>query len=134
VMKNFKKRVSSHEDRFPKSLFALSRCRITEDDGFKDLLSRLWLHVDERYEVALVVQQRRRQKSRCVGGSWLFIVTSSMAGARIYREDMTRVTASHNRLGLSLSKCIRHKLIAKINGKSKPRAYEALGQILMGHS
>jgi hypothetical protein len=52
-MKNLKKRVSSHEDRFLKILFALSRCRIAEDDDFGDLLSRSWMHVDERDEVAL---------------------------------------------------------------------------------
>jgi hypothetical protein len=37
---------------FPKTLFALSRCRITEDDGFRDLLSRSQMHIDERDEVA----------------------------------------------------------------------------------
>jgi hypothetical protein len=40
VMKNLKKRTSSREDRFLKILFALSRCRIVEDDGLGDLLSR----------------------------------------------------------------------------------------------
>jgi hypothetical protein len=30
---------SNHEDRFPKTLFTLSRCRITEDDGSGDLPS-----------------------------------------------------------------------------------------------
>jgi hypothetical protein len=39
MMKNLKKRVSSHEDHFLKTLFALSRCRIAEDDGSGDLLS-----------------------------------------------------------------------------------------------
>jgi hypothetical protein len=38
---------------FPKTLFALSRCRITEDDGSRDLLSRSQMHIDERDEVAL---------------------------------------------------------------------------------
>jgi hypothetical protein len=41
----------------PKILFALSRCRITEDDGSGDLLSRSQMHVDERDEVASAVQQ-----------------------------------------------------------------------------
>jgi hypothetical protein len=53
VVKNLKKRVSSREDRFPKPLFALSRCRITEDDGFRDLLSRSSMHIDERDEEVL---------------------------------------------------------------------------------
>jgi hypothetical protein len=69
MMKNFKKQASSREYHFLKILFALSRCRIAEDDGSEDLLSRSQMHVDERGEVALVVQQRRRQKTRCVGGS-----------------------------------------------------------------
>jgi hypothetical protein len=43
MMKNLKKRASSNEDRFPKTLFALSRCRITEDDGFGDLRSGLFV-------------------------------------------------------------------------------------------
>jgi hypothetical protein len=49
----------------------------------------------------------------------LFIVTTSMATTHIYREDLFRVTASHNQLGLSLSKRIRHEFIAKINVKKK---------------
>ena len=102
MMKNLKKRASSREDRFPKTLFALSRCRIAEDDGSGDLLSRSQMHVDERDEAVLAAQQRRRRKPRCVGGSWLFVVTSSVAAARIYREDPPRVTASRNRLGLSI--------------------------------
>jgi hypothetical protein len=53
-----------------------------------------------------------------------------MAAAHIYREDLIRVIAYCNRLCLSLSICIRHGLIAKINDKRRPRAYEALGQIL----
>jgi hypothetical protein len=35
-------------------MFALSRCRIAEDDDFGDLLSRSQMHVDERDEVASV--------------------------------------------------------------------------------
>jgi hypothetical protein len=34
------KRVSSHEDHFPKTLFALFQCRIPEDDDSRELLSR----------------------------------------------------------------------------------------------
>jgi hypothetical protein len=102
MMKNLKKRASSHEDRFPKVLFVLYRCRIAEDDGSRDLLSRLQMHIDERDEVALALQQWRRQKPRCVGGSWFFVVTSSVVATRICREDTPMVTVSHNRLGLSL--------------------------------
>jgi hypothetical protein len=50
VVKNLTKQAS--EDHFPKTLFALSRCRITEDDGSRDLLSRSQMHVDEWDEVA----------------------------------------------------------------------------------
>jgi hypothetical protein len=113
LMKNLKKQVSSCEDRFPKTLFALSQCRIPKDYGSGDLLSWLQMHVDERDVVALAAQQRRRRKTRCVGGSWLFVVASSMVVAHIYREDLPKVTTSHNWLGLSLSKRIRHGLIVK---------------------
>jgi hypothetical protein len=41
------KQVSSREDRFPKTLFTLSRCRIAEDDGSGDMLSRSQMHVNE---------------------------------------------------------------------------------------
>jgi hypothetical protein len=47
MMKNLKKRVSSHEDHFPKTLFALSQCMIVEDDGSGDLLSQSQMHIDE---------------------------------------------------------------------------------------
>jgi hypothetical protein len=52
-MKNLKKQMSSHEDRFSKILFTLSWCRITEDDDFGDLLSQSSMHIDERDELAL---------------------------------------------------------------------------------
>jgi hypothetical protein len=113
MMKNLKKRASSRKDHFPKTLFILSRCRIIEDDGSRDLLSRSQMHIDERDAVALVTQQRRRHKPRCIGGSWLFIVTSSMVDAHIDRGDPPRYTTSRNQLGLSLSKRIRHGLIKK---------------------
>jgi hypothetical protein len=71
---------------------------------------------------------------RCIGGSWLFVVTRSMAVTRIYRKDLPRVTASHNRLYLSLSKCIRHRLIAKINNKRRPWTCEALSRISVDYS
>jgi hypothetical protein len=54
---NLKKQANSHEDHFPKTLFTLFRCRIDEDDGFRDLLSRPQMHIDEQDEVALVTQQ-----------------------------------------------------------------------------
>jgi hypothetical protein len=69
---------------------------------------------------------------------WCFcdywFVAISVAAARTYREDLPRVTASRNRLGLSLSKYIRHGLVAKINGKRRSWACEALGQISMDYS
>jgi hypothetical protein len=39
-VKNLKKQASSREDHFKKTLFTLSQCRIAEDDGSRDLLSR----------------------------------------------------------------------------------------------
>jgi hypothetical protein len=62
------------------------------------------------------------------------MITTSMAAAHISREDPPRVTASRNQLGLSLSKHIRHRLIAKINGKRRPRTYEALDRISADYS
>jgi hypothetical protein len=67
----------------------------------------------------------------CFRGCWF--VAISVAVARIYREDLSRVTASRNRLGLSLSKRIRHGLIAKINGKRRPRSCKAL-VLVSGHT
>jgi hypothetical protein len=61
-------------------------------------------------------------------------VAISVTATRIYREDMSRVTTSHNRLVLSLLKRIGHELIAKINGKRRSRVCEALGQILTDYS
>jgi hypothetical protein len=66
VVKNLTKRVSSREDRFPKTLFALCWYRISEDDGFRDLLSRSQMHVDERDEVASGGAAVEAAKSRCV--------------------------------------------------------------------
>jgi hypothetical protein len=117
-----------------KNLIALSWCRITEDDGSGDLLSRSWMHVDERDEVVLTAQRRRRRKRRCVGGSWLFVIFTFMAAARIYREDPLRVRASRNRLSLSLLKRIRHGFVTKINGKRTPHICEALDRILVNYS
>jgi hypothetical protein len=61
------------------------------------------MHVDEHDEVLLVMQQRRWQKHRCVGGLWMFMVASSVAVVRIYREDFPRVIVSCNRQGLSVN-------------------------------
>jgi hypothetical protein len=67
---------------------------------------------------------------------WLVVVlvTTSVGVTRIYREDPPRVTTFRNQLGLSPSKRIRHKLVAKINSKRRPRTYEALSQILVNYS
>jgi hypothetical protein len=46
-MKNLKKRASSHEDQFPKTLFSLSQCRIVEDDDF--ILSRCRIAEDDHF-------------------------------------------------------------------------------------
>jgi hypothetical protein len=60
------------------------------------------MHVDDRDEVALAVQQRRRRKTRYIGGSRFYVVVSSMATTHIYWEDPRRGTTSRNRLGLSI--------------------------------
>jgi hypothetical protein len=52
-MTNLEKLSSSHIERFPKILFTLSWCRITKDDGSRDLLSRSQMHIDDQDEVAL---------------------------------------------------------------------------------
>jgi hypothetical protein len=134
MMKNLNKQASNCEDRFLKILFTLSQCRITKGDCFRDLLSRSQMHIDERGEGALVAQQRKRWKTRCVGGSWLFVLTRSTTAAHIYREDLPRVTTSRNRLGLFLLKHIRHGLIAKINSEMRSRTCGALSQILVDYS
>jgi hypothetical protein len=64
----------------------------------------------------------------------LFGVATSVAAARIYREDLSRVTTSHNRLVLFLSKRIRHGLIVKLNGKRRLWTREALGRISTDYS
>jgi hypothetical protein len=92
------------------------------------------MHVDKRDKVALAAQQRRRRKPRCVGGSGLFVVTSSVTVARIYSEDPFRVTSFCNRIGLSLLKRIRHGLVTKINNKRKSWTCEVLDRILADHS
>jgi hypothetical protein len=43
----------SHEDRFSKTLFILSQCKIVEVNSFGDPLSRSQMHVNKWDEVAL---------------------------------------------------------------------------------
>jgi hypothetical protein len=61
MVKNLKKQMSSHEDRFPKSLFVLSRSRIAENESYEDMLSRSQMHVDGWDEVALAAQHQKRR-------------------------------------------------------------------------
>jgi hypothetical protein len=61
-------------------------------------------------------------------------VDTSVVTTRIYRKDPPQVTTSHNRLGLSLSKYIRHRLIAKNKRKRRSRTCEDLGQISVDYS
>jgi hypothetical protein len=98
--------------------------------------------------LALLIADARRQmewsslgdaaaeaaKPRCVGILVTVGVTTTVVATRIYREDPPMATTSHNRLGLSLSKCIRHGLVAKLNGKRRPWAYEALDWISVDYS
>jgi hypothetical protein len=86
----------------PKILFTLSRYRITNDDGSKDLLSRSQMHVDERDEVALAAQQWKRKNLDVLVTRGCSLITTSVAATRIYREHTPRVTVSHNQLSLSL--------------------------------
>jgi hypothetical protein len=69
-------------------------------------------------------------KPRCIGVflGCSYVATSVMA-ACIYREDSPMVITSHNRLGLSLSKRIKHRLVEKINGKIWSWTCEALDLI-----
>jgi hypothetical protein len=66
---NLENRSSSHVERFPKTLFSLSHCTIAENDGSGGLLSQSHMHIDEWDEVDLAAHQRRKSKTRCVGGS-----------------------------------------------------------------
>jgi hypothetical protein len=63
MLEQHRRSSSSREDRFSKTLFTLSRCRIVEDNSSGDLLSRSQMHVDELDEVALAAQQPMRQKN-----------------------------------------------------------------------
>jgi hypothetical protein len=80
------KRASSREDRFPKTLFAISQCRIAEDDSYVDLLSRSQMCINEQDEVASAVQQQKWRNLDVLVFSWLLFFSISVAVARIYRE------------------------------------------------
>jgi hypothetical protein len=67
MMKSLMKRIEQLRRSLSKNLIR-PPCRIAEEDGSGDLLSRSQMHIDEQDEVALAVQQWRRRKLRCVGG------------------------------------------------------------------
>jgi hypothetical protein len=61
------------------------------------------MHIDERDEVASATKQKQQNLDALV----FFVaihVANAVVATRIYREDPPRVTASRNRLDLSLSK------------------------------
>jgi hypothetical protein len=60
MMINLEKQSSSHVERFPKTLFALSQCRIAKYNGFRDMLSWSQMHVDDQDEIGLAALQQRR--------------------------------------------------------------------------
>jgi hypothetical protein len=62
-VKNLMKRASSHEDRFPKTLFA----------SFGDLLSQSQMHVEKRDEVASEMQQQKWRNLDALVFSWLLM-------------------------------------------------------------
>jgi hypothetical protein len=117
-----------------RNLIHLSQCRIAEDHDSGDLLFRSQMHVDEQDEVAPAAQQQKRRNLDALVFCDCLCVTISVAATRIYREDAPRITASRNRLGLSLSKRIRQGLVTKINGKMRSWTCEALGRILPNYS
>jgi hypothetical protein len=77
------KRASSREDRFPKTLFAISWCRIAEDDSSVDLLSRSQMCINERDEVASVAQQQKWRNLDVLVFSWLLFFFN-FRGSRTY--------------------------------------------------
>jgi hypothetical protein len=83
MVKNLMKRASSHKDRFPKTLFALSRCMIAEDNGSGDLLSRSQMHINERDKVASTAQKQKRRNLDVLLFSWL-LVYCYFRGGRTY--------------------------------------------------
>jgi hypothetical protein len=98
------------------------------------MLSQSQMHIDERDEIGLTMQQWKRRNLDALIARGCFLITTSVTAARIYRKDMPRVTASCNRLDLSLSKRIRHGLVTKINGKRKSRTCEDLCPISVYYS
>jgi hypothetical protein len=96
---------------------------------FWNLLSRSQMDIDERDEAGLAMQQRNRQNLDALVARGYFLIITSVTAARIYREDPPWLTTSPNQLGPSLSKCIRHSLVAKINSKRRPWTYDALCHI-----
>jgi hypothetical protein len=103
-MKNLTKRASSHVERFPKTLFTLSRCRIAEDDGSGDLLFQLQEHAGDRDEVVLAAQQRRRRNARGIRVGWDNIFYA--AAGHIYSGKPSRVKVSRNRLDLHIKNAL----------------------------
>jgi hypothetical protein len=92
------------------------------------------MHVHEWDEVASVAQQQKQQNLYVLMFFVAIRVATTGSAAHIYRKNPPRVTAFRNRLDLSLSKRIRHGLVAKLNGKRRPWACEALDQILVDYS
>jgi hypothetical protein len=134
MMKNLKKRASCRKHRLPKNLIR----RLPVQDHWGRWLRRSALPIADAHRqtewISLGGVAAEEVKPRCVDGSWLFVVAHFVVATCTYREDPPRVTVSDNQLGLSLSKCIRHGLIVKINGKRKPPIGETLGQISADHS
>jgi hypothetical protein len=68
----------------------------------------------------------------CFRGCWYIAI--SVTAAHIYGEDLLRVTASRNRLYLSLSNILEHGLVTKINGRRRSQACEVLDWISVDYS
>jgi hypothetical protein len=96
VVKNLMKRVSSREDRFPKTLFAVSRCKIIEDDGSRDLLSRSQMHVNEQDEVASAAQQQKRRNLDVLVFFMAVHVTTTVATLFMYNYYINSVSKDYD--------------------------------------
>jgi hypothetical protein len=115
------KRSSSCAERFPKTLFALSRCRIAEDE-ISETCSP-----DCRCTPTNATKQRTRRRSRQVEewfASSVYIFPS--APARNYRKEPLGFLASKNQVGYEFQNSareIRNRFeVAKQICKRKPRA------------